>query len=235
MRVSDADELKYLFGWAKPIDVEDLAGQGYGLLGDGQGEPRPMRVFRMKPSTIDRIAVECGKTGRRPGLEPGILSTKTQKIYDARYEDQPEKHEPAHSAPRSTSATVTNATRSVHDTAARLRAQAEALKAERTNPAAKEVADLEHLWNLPVTEPEAPEPVQDSATAADERARALEILRDAGPEGTGSTRIAAQLRTEGYKTVRQTVAGWLAEELIKGTVEQPGGSGKPYVWKQPLA
>lgn len=221
MKVDDPEELSYLMGWSKKINVDGLTHEGTGLLGDGDGAIRRMRIFRMTPSVIDKIAVTCGADGRRPGLEPGMLSPAMQAAYDNwEHSGTPAvMHRPTHAA----AASVKEITQKAQGLAERLRAQAEAIKAERQAPDAAEIAALEEMWNLPAAQ--APQP------AVDERARALEILRDAGPEGSGSTQIAAQLRAEGYKTVRQTVAGWLAEELIKGTVEQPGGKGKPYVWR----
>jgi hypothetical protein len=231
MRVSDTDELKYLFGWTKPIDVEDLVGEGYGILGDGQGEPRPMRVFRMTPSTIDRIAVECGKTGRRPGIEPGVLSPQAQKAYDERFNLDIEAKAAVGRSSRATSASVSQTAQNVHDVAARLRAQAEALKAQQNPPVSAEVAALEELWGLPAAEPERPAVEAPKSTARTPRDRALELLAEAGPAGSTAELIAAQLRAEGNRTTRQTVTGWFIEEIVKGTVEQPGGKNNPYVYK----
>lgn len=227
MRVSDTDELKYLFGWAKPIDVEDLVGEGYGLLGDGQGEPRHMRVFRMTPSTIDRIAVECGKTGRRPGIEPGVLSADMQKLYDSRFDMEVEAQAAVGRSSRTAATSVSQTARGVHDIAAKLRAQAEALKAAHHKPDL-EVAALEKLWGLPAAEPPHQQKQQVSRTP---RERALQILADAGESGSSAELIAARLRAEGHRTTRQTVTGWFVEETVKGTIEQPGGKNTPYVWK----
>lgn len=238
MRVSDLEELKYLFGWAKLFDIEDLVGEGYGVLGDGENAPRPMRVFRMSPSTIDRIAVECGKTGRRAEIEPGVLSPAAQKVYDSRFDMKVEAEAAAGRSTRSTSASVSEIGRGVQGVADRLRAQAEALKAAKENPNAAEVAALNELWEMPAAEPTRPaaqpdpEP-QDEPAAGDAYERALQLLEAAGERGASAEIIAARLRAEGQKTTRQTVTSWFVQEMIKsdGRVVQPGGKGKPYFYR----
>jgi hypothetical protein len=66
--------------------------------------------------------------------------------------------------------------------------------------------------NLPAPEPDLPEP----AGKPDPRARVMQLLGEAGPAGTTPQQITDRLQGEGYGTVRQTVAGWLAEAVESG-------------------
>lgn len=98
-----------------------------------------------------------------------------------------------------------------------------------TPEAVAEIAELNELFHLsPDVDPRAlPEGRPGVSVGA--RERMMQLILEAGLEGTGASRLTAQLRAEGYSTARQTAMGWLAEEVARGTVTQPGGNGKPYV------
>ncbi|WP_405778338.1 ATP-binding protein [Streptomyces sp. NBC_00859] len=60
---------------------------------------------------------------------------------------------------------------------------------------------------------------------SDARQAALQILMDAGPEGTGASAISRTL-ADGYGTTRQTIVGWLKEWAEKGEAVRVGEGTK---------
>lgn len=67
MRVTDDEELSYLFGWGKPADPQDAPYEGCGFIAIGQDAARPFKAYRLQPSQIEEIAIAV--SDRRPALD----------------------------------------------------------------------------------------------------------------------------------------------------------------------
>ncbi|MFI9076839.1 hypothetical protein ACIGW8_10140 [Streptomyces sioyaensis] len=57
---------------------------------------------------------------------------------------------------------------------------------------------------------------------------AMRLLLDAGPEGTGPSRMEADLKTLGYRTHRTTISGWLRVWAASAEVRQMGTGTQAY-------
>lgn len=68
MRVTDQEELQYLFGSLRGISIEDAPYPGCGHLALGQAVPRPFKAWRIKPHQIGDVAAAVA--GIRPALDP---------------------------------------------------------------------------------------------------------------------------------------------------------------------
>jgi len=60
------------------------------------------------------------------------------------------------------------------------------------------------------------------------RIRYRQLLRELGP--TGATEISSRLRMQGYTTTRQTVHGWLSDDITSGLASNDDGK---YTWIGP--
>ncbi len=73
MRVSDADELAFLFGWnGRTPSPEDAPYEGCGFLMLGQDTPRPFKGYRLRPNQIEDIAIAVADS--RPSLDAASAS-----------------------------------------------------------------------------------------------------------------------------------------------------------------
>ncbi|WP_331727269.1 hypothetical protein OG871_39905 (plasmid) [Kitasatospora sp. NBC_00374] len=57
---------------------------------------------------------------------------------------------------------------------------------------------------------------------------AMRLLLDAGPQGTGPSRMEAELKRLGYPTVRTTISGWLTVWVAEGEVVRQGSGTQTY-------
>ncbi|MFI9026934.1 hypothetical protein [Streptomyces sp. NPDC053560] len=99
------------------------------------------------------------------------------------------------------------------------------------SPEAKEMAEQE---------PPSAERAEDSAPATEQQPAAapapmpsaqdaaMRLLLDAGPEGTGPSRMEADLKTLGYRTHRTTISGWLRVWAASAEVRQMGTGTQAY-------
>ncbi|MFJ9408925.1 hypothetical protein [Streptomyces sp. NPDC101393] len=78
------------------------------------------------------------------------------------------------------------------------------------------------------TEEAAPQPASSSAPMPSAQDAAMRLLLDAGPEGTGPSRMEADLKTLGYRTHRTTISGWLRVWAASAEVRQMGTGTQAY-------
>lgn len=85
-RVSDEEELAFLFGWGARVSPDDAPFEGCGHVTPAAGQitPRPYRAYRITPDDIDVIAVECAPL--RPVLDEVSASVPSGAAYVDRWQ-----------------------------------------------------------------------------------------------------------------------------------------------------
>ncbi len=255
MRVADLEELAYLFDWRTALpSVEEMRHPGYGALSPDGSLVRLMRVYRIKPRQIGRVAIAVAP--HRPTLDEVSASAGGAKLahaYATRWQRCPllattppaaPMEEPMTPSTPDDSAAVAT---SLQDMRRSLDATAEALRRAVAEKQASDAASgdgtqdvdwdarfaaLTRDLNLGASDDEPdgkaeptaassnPEPAADSRAAGppDARARMLALLDQAGPDGSTPQQLETLLRAENYPTWRQTIWGWLHEEIDAGVV-----------------
>jgi hypothetical protein len=84
LRVTDQNELAYLFGWEDKATPEDAPYPGSGLVKVGSNPARPFKVFRIKPSQIHEVVV--ASAGRQPELDD-LSRRAAGEAYEQRWEN----------------------------------------------------------------------------------------------------------------------------------------------------
>jgi len=250
MRVSDEGELQFLFdrSWSSRFDTSSCPEKGMGWVSTDAAAPAPMKGWRMEPTQVyaasiaiahlrpalDELSFDLGNTvtvktrdndgnkieitvgnvlsemwertkplmfpAKRGTAAPAVKDWKLAEVMGGatmvaeRDDDGPTMDEAAEDM----SAKV--------DAARAARAAADAAYTSRGgDPDPKTAAALAEIEdNLSRT----PMP----------RTRYQQLLREWQP--TGATRIADQLKAEGYQTVRVTVQGWLDKDAEAGLVRR---------------
>ncbi|MFC9240899.1 hypothetical protein ACFTZK_31240 [Streptomyces decoyicus] len=98
---------------------------------------------------------------------------------------------------------------------------------EPTDTAENEPPAEEHQPEVAAPAAEQP-PASSSAPMPSAQDAAMRLLLDAGPEGTGPSRMEADLKTLGYRTHRTTISGWLRVWAASAEVRQMGTGTQAY-------
>jgi S-DNA-T family DNA segregation ATPase FtsK/SpoIIIE len=83
MKVTDPEELSYLFAGYQQLDTQDAPVPGSGFYSVGGSAPRPMKVYRITPDIITSGCIAC--SGRRPTLDKISCSVKLYDKYETRW------------------------------------------------------------------------------------------------------------------------------------------------------
>ncbi|MFJ8440101.1 hypothetical protein [Kitasatospora griseola] len=234
-------ELGHLFGWRALRAEDSFSGPGSVLVGTEGKQPAKARQPRITPDMIEEISALTSH--RRPALDaPSLEAAGTD--YTDRWTMQRCGHlwaEPAHAAQAAPASPGHGG-----PAAAKGAAPAGGWKATAgwDKPAADPDDELESIWLLPPapepgTTPEGTDWADPTtwSTGREETApetpgakdAALQLLRDAGPEGTGASAMEKVLQPR-FGTRRQALAGWLKAWAESGDAVRIGeGSKTRYV------
>lgn len=233
--VTDRSEFAYAMGWTAQFDPSEAPHQGMGWWRPDAATG--LRVFRTphtaRPRTIDRIARACEHL--RPALDEPSLNVPLRAQYLSRWDRLVPvltgAAEPAHAAPPRPAQQGSPGTGSpgpavgLAEGLARLdQAIERARRAGRLSSmpddyVAAEIERLEHLEDLRAAGKDSTllvPPAAGSDEADPRRARLLELLAGAGPEGTSGHRLAQTLADEGHGVARETVYRWLRADAVDG-------------------
>lgn len=238
LRVTDQEELAYLFGWHRNLDPQDVPFPGCGFIATDAGAPRPFRVYRLLPAQIEEIAEVTSQW--RPALdEPSVAVTEH---YAGRWDRfrrwlDGEQEPVTTQAPASSSATATAAsstgTVAVQDLSAargRIEDIHRRLVRERAESEQRDPDLAEDFWeltrNLDLSVPDSPEPEVEQPYTGNghetPRDALVRIIRDAGTDGIILADVLRALRAEGVTAHRSTVHDWLNDALAQGVVVRRG-------------
>jgi S-DNA-T family DNA segregation ATPase FtsK/SpoIIIE len=208
MRVTDPEEINHLFGWSYRPDPEDTPYPGCGLWRDGAAGPvRPFRSWDLtRPSSIGRVARACQSW--RPTLDGPSLAGAQRELYEGRWErvrplldGDPPMAVPAAANPGGQPGGGLDLSKVDEAIAV-----ARILTMPRQAVDAR-VAELEQRL--------APRPGP-AGGAVEPRARMLELLDAAGPDGLSGDAVLSALRDEGVSVARSTVFEWLRRDAVDG-------------------
>ncbi|MFB7620806.1 hypothetical protein, partial [Kitasatospora sp. NPDC056181] len=245
-------ELGHLFGWRALRAEDSFSGPGSVLAGTEGKQPAKGRQWRITPDQIEEISALTSH--RRPGLDAPSLEAAGADYTD-RWLIERCGHlwASADTAPVAAAATPSPAVGSAGG-ASRGEAAVGGWKATAhwdqpaTTPAV-DPDDLESIWLLPdAVKPDPTPPGVDWSNPStwttgretitpetpDAKEAALQLLLDAGPEGTGASAMEKILHPQ-FGTRRQAIAGWLKTWAESGEAVRVGeGSKTRYVHRQHL-
>lgn len=216
--VHDDAEVGHALGWHTRLNLGRARHPGMGWLrlslADGIREYRTPHTAL--PATIATIARAC--EARRPGLDEPSPQVPGRDAYLSRWERVVPRlgddGEPAHE----------RRSRAAHEPLD-LGPLGQKLQIARAVQARARLASMpdryvDQQWpDLAaqlVGEQPATEPVTDAEPPGDAKARMLELLDAAGPEGTSGHRLHQALTAEGIAVSRDTVYRWLGQTAIDG-------------------
>lgn len=166
------------------------------------------------------IMFPVSRTGQAPVATPAPRSTTPTAVM--------ERKAPVMNLEES-QAEIRRALEAARAAAAAADAEYAAEQAGVDTDAQEEIALLNELFNSPAATDPMAQPTGGNTSTVGARERMMQLLKEAGSQGTGASALTRLLRAEGYPTARQTAMDWLKEELAKGTIIQPEGPGRPYV------
>ncbi|MFJ6772636.1 hypothetical protein ACIQOV_16995 [Kitasatospora sp. NPDC091257] len=239
-------ELGHLFGWRALRAEDSFSGPGSVLVGIEGKQPAKARQPRITPDMIEEISAATAR--RRPALDtPSLEAAGTD--YTDRWTMDRCGHLWASTEAVTAAATPAGATTASGPAPtgpAQGSAPAGGWKATAgwDKPPAAPADELESIWLLPSATKDAPTPDGTDwadpstwATGRDEsvpetpdaKDAALQLLLDAGPEGTGASAMEKVLQPR-FGTRRQAIAGWLKTWAETGEAVRVGeGSKTRYV------
>jgi S-DNA-T family DNA segregation ATPase FtsK/SpoIIIE len=233
MRVSDEAELQYLFDamWSRGrFDPASMPYRGSGALSTGASPAAPFKVRRLKPARIEAASIVLGDL--RPGLDP-ISVELAGAAYPGRWEQtlplmfpaagraRPDREQAAGGGTVTATLTRPEETVNLDESAKRLR---DAVDAARQ---AREEADADPATDWTVVEGWLSGAPTDLRLPP--RARMRQIVQEHRRDGIGPRAVWQQMQAEDYRTVEQTVIGWMRADAQAGVLAQPGGRGTAYV------
>jgi hypothetical protein len=258
VRVRDEASLHHLFdgggAWTVRFDPRAMTHPGMGLLSSNGQTPYQIKGWRMEVGDIDATSIrlvdnapdldqpsiDMFDTVTIPGKygEDDLVITNLWKRFwpmtlEEMFPNKPGKPKspapapvaaaPAAPAPDMDSAMASVGTALADLEAARQRLQEACNEAEEgdseddepsdARPASSPDPEFEAIVGQPVPEP---------------RDRYRQLLRELGP--TGATEISSRMRLQGYRTSRQTVHGWLTDDVTAGLAVNDDGK---YTWTGP--
>ena len=258
MKVADAAELNYFFGWDNTAGPEDAPYPGCALVREGDTQTTPVKVYRIRPSQIRDIVVATA--GRRPELD-ALSRRAAGEAYERRWDGMehlfgtapapvpmPDEEEAA-PQPRRRSVTAgwdseptVPGAQAAIDQADALRDQVRRAMAESD----RHDRDLERrfqeiveggggVW-LPRTPGSWPDgPMPTVGVSSDPRwPTVFRIVVDAGPVGVSPDMIADLFRGALPGAVvpsRSAITDWLKGEP---QIHQPGGKRTNYIYRADL-
>ncbi|UNO42435.1 hypothetical protein [Streptomyces sp. MST-110588] len=250
MYVTDPEELSYLFSGYQKIDPSDAPWPGCGFNAYGKTKPRPFKAYALTPQHMDRIAAAVSP--RRPALDKVSREVPHGRYYPSRwarvlphlyegerlhpvtrpYTDIPivpvptaDDQGPAAPAiaPGGGIRPGTPAWNRLFPRRGHIQPPEPAAEPEHEHPAPEETPAAKE--NAPAEPTPKQEPEQPAVPAQD---AAMRLLLDAGPSGTGASRMETDLKALGYTTHRSTIHQWLRRWAATAEIFQQGSGTQAY-------
>lgn len=259
LRVSDDNELKYLFGWNARVSPEEAPYEGCGFVKVGTEQPRAFKAYRIKPSQIARVVTETATyrptldqiSARVAGDDYANRWERTAHLFGATTAPAPgQAATPAQTSntarpARTTPQTLNEAQQAAEDAREKLRRR----MAEKQNqtPVGND-PDLERElrrvlgeagaadWSDPQTWPEATphtpgQPESTEAAIDERRAFVRQLIASAGPGGLDTSTLWQALTDRfGDDWNRSVVTTWLGDDVRTGRMHKPGNRNGRYAY-----
>lgn len=223
--VQDAAEVGYALGWTVKVNPAETTHPGVGWWRPSLAHP--VRVFRSLhtalPDTISRLAAACEPY--RPRLDEPSLNVPLRAAYESRWQRVvpllSDDSEPAHER-RSPAVSGGGSLPARDDLTAGLarfdrnlgRARAAKMPPREVEAKFAELAEQfeDERATGSTVQPASP----DAEPPGDAKARMLELLDAAGPEGMSGLAVARALAAEGHTMSQRTVYRWLEQHAVDG-------------------